>query len=97
MVIRIKGKTEYKLWCEEEGIEIKLPPSYIKEPVGGSKQAGEEVIIKSIKMCTSVNLPKNLWPKTMLTVIYLYNKSLSETHNYLLLDKRLDSWFQNYF
>ena len=59
-MIRIKGITEYEQWYKEEGIDIKLPPFYTKELVRSLEQAGEEVIIKSIKIHTSANLPKNL-------------------------------------
>ena len=93
VVIRIKGKTIYKTQYIEKGIDIKLSPSYIKEPARAFKQAGQEVIIKLIKMRTFANLFKNLQLKIMLAIIYLYNKSLSKTYNYLLLNKTLSSQF----
>ena len=48
------------------------------------------------------NLPTYLWLKTTLTAIYLYNKSLSnvyikEEEEIKSSNKRLDSWFYNYF
>jgi hypothetical protein len=48
------------------------------------------------------NLPAHLWPKTTLTAIHLYNKSLSnayikEEEEIKSPNKRLDSWFHNYF
>jgi hypothetical protein len=48
------------------------------------------------------NLPAHLWPETTLTAIHLYNKSLSDAHieeeeEIKSPNKRLDSWFRNYF
>jgi hypothetical protein len=48
------------------------------------------------------NLSAYLWPKTILAAIYLYNKSpsnayIKEEEEIKSLNKRLDSWFYNYF
>jgi hypothetical protein len=53
-------------------------------------------------MRIKANLLTYLWPKTILTAIYLYNKSLSdiyikEEEEIKSLNKRLNSWFYNYF
>lgn len=48
-------------------------------------------------MYESTGLPKKLWPKTMLAVIFLFNISPLYSHSWRLLNKVLNSWFRNYF
>jgi hypothetical protein len=89
-MIALKGVLNYKIRAEEEGIELelaltythepnggsKLAPTYTHEPNGGSERAGQEVITKSIKIKEAAGLSLNLWSKTTLIAIYLYNISL---------------------
>jgi hypothetical protein len=62
-------------WAKDEGIELELSLTYTHESNRLIERAGQEVIIRSIKVRESVNLPAKLWPESTLAVIYLYNRS----------------------
>jgi hypothetical protein len=101
-VIVIYGYIAYKIWTDAKGIEKELSPTNMYESNGGAKRVGQEVITRSIKIRIRANLSAYLWPETTLAAIYLYNKSLSDAYikeeeEIRSLNKRLDSWFYNYF
>ena len=96
-VIGINGKTEYELWIEEEGIELELSPSYTHESNGGAERAGQEAIVRSIKMRLSANLPEKLWPECVLAAIFLYNISPLQARDFKSPNETLMTWFRTYF
>ena len=51
-MIGLKGYTEYEHWIHEEGIDDELTLTYTYKPNGGAERAGQEVIIRSIKIRT---------------------------------------------
>jgi hypothetical protein len=90
-VIAIHRYTAYEIWTDAKGIEKELSPTNTHESNRGTKRAGQEVITRSIKMRIRANLPA-----------HLYNKSPSDAHikeeeEIKSPNKRLDSWFCNYF
>jgi hypothetical protein len=46
----------------------------------GAKRVKQEVITRLIKIQIRANLSTYLWPKTILIVIHLYNKSPSDVY-----------------
>jgi hypothetical protein len=96
-VVPIQGRLAYENWAAEEGIEIELTLSYTHEPNGGSEQARQEIIDKSIAMRLFAGLPENLWPETTLAAIHLFNISPSYSYDWRTPNKTLDSWFRSYF
>ena len=53
--------------------------------------------MKSIKIYIRAGLPKNLWPKIILAIVFLYNKSLLFAYNIYIPNKVLNTQFCNYF
>ena len=96
-VIEIKGLTQYKIWAAKAKIDLKLTPSNTHEPNKGAERAKQEVIVRSIVIRDTANLPEKLWPEYAQATVYLYNMSLSEAHDLRLPNKVLDSWFRQYF
>ena len=76
---------------------MELTLIYTYKPNGGSERVGQEAITKLIKIRDNAQLPKHLWPETVLAAIYLYNKSPSYAYEIRTLDKVLDFWFRQYF
>jgi hypothetical protein len=96
-VIGINGWTKYELWAKEKRIDLELSSFFTHEPNRALERAGQEVITRSIKIRETANLPKNLWPESTLTAIYLYNISPSEVYDMRTPNKVLDLWFRDYF
>jgi hypothetical protein len=75
-----RGSSQYQLWALENGIDIEAEPAYTHEPNGGSERAGQELIVKSIKMASGANLPLQLWPEVVEAAAWLYNMSPSHAN-----------------
>ena len=76
-------------------ITILLTLSYIYEPNSLSKRVGKEVIIKSIKIRGSINLPRKLYLEVIEATYQLYNISLLSAYNYKTLLEVLNLQFRN--
>lgn len=96
-VVSEHGSTTYEAWCAREGIELELTPSYTHEPNGGSERAGQEIIVKLIKMRSAANLPERLWPYTSVAATYLHNRSPRQGHAWRSPYQVLEEWFAQYF
>ncbi|KAF2970752.1 hypothetical protein GQX73_g2825 [Xylaria multiplex] len=95
-VISERGKTDFQRWSKDEGIDLELPPAYVKEPVGGSERAGQEVITKAIKMLQGAGLPNELWTEAVHAAAWLHNRSPSEAHDLHAPVEVLLNWFRQY-
>jgi len=95
--IAIRGYTPYQLWAIEEGIEIEATPSHTHEPNGGSERAGQELIVKSIKMREGANLPESIWPECVRAAAYLHGMSPSRRNDWMSPNEKLHKWFRQYF
>ena len=65
-------------------------PLYTHKLNGAAERAGKEVITKSIKIRSSANLPKKLWPKVVTVAAWLYNISLLYANNLCSLNEELN-------
>jgi hypothetical protein len=86
----------------KEEIELELFLIYTYKSNGLIKRAGQELILRLIKIHKSVNLPEKLWPEAAHAAIYLYNRTplnaRPEDNNEITsLDEILISWFYSYF
>lgn len=95
--LAIRGKTEYELWCEGEGITIETPPLHTHGPTGGAERAGKEIITKALDMRLAANLPEFLWDECALAAIFLFNKSPRHRSQMCSPDEVLERWFAQYF
>ena len=93
----MNGLIQYEKQTFELGIEVELSPSNIYEIHGSAERAGQEAIIKGIKMLSGANLSNFFWLEAALISIYLYNKSFSEVYKQKLFVQVLDEQFRNYF
>jgi hypothetical protein len=59
-VIYWEGSIEYTSWVKDEGIELELSLTYTHESNGLIERAGQEVILRLIKIRESANLPERL-------------------------------------
>ena len=101
-VIYQEGSIEYINQADNKGIELKLSPIYTYKSNGLIERAEQELILRLIKICESVNLLEKLQPEVVYTAIYLYNCTLlnaclEDNNEMILLDKMLISWFYSYF
>ena len=95
-VIAIQGMTEYQRWAQEEGIELQLSPPYTHEPNGGPERAGQEVIVRALKMLKHANLPEALWPEAVMTATKLINMSPAKSQRFRSPDEVLFDWFEEH-
>ena len=92
-VIAIRGMTEYERWADSEGIEIQTSPPYAHEPNGGPKRAGQEIIVRSLKMLSHASLPEVLWPESTTAATKLINMSPAQSQRFRSPNEVLDEWF----
>ena len=95
-VIAIQGMTEYQRWAHDEGIEVQLSPPYTHEPNGGPERAGQEVIVRALKMLKHANLPEVLWPEAAMTATKLINMSPAKSQRFRSPDEVLFDWFDEH-
>jgi hypothetical protein len=88
---------EYINWADDKGIELELSLTYTYKSNGLIKRAGQELILRLIKIYESINLLEKLWLEVVYAAIYLLNAYLEDNNKMTLLDEILISWFYSYF
>ncbi|KAF4308842.1 Integrase catalytic core [Botryosphaeria dothidea] len=70
--------TAFKAELKRRGITIEVSAPYTPTQNGHAERTSQSIIIKARAMRIGANLPKRLWPETVLAATYIHNRTPSK-------------------
>lgn len=75
------SSNEFKKYCREQGVSLEYTTAYSPQLNGVAERMNRTLVEKGRSLLLQANLPKYLWNESILTAVYLTNRSITNAVN----------------